>query len=351
MSAGIFAQMAGDIMSNIMQSEHDTGMQSRQHSHDVEMFNMQKAYNNEMLDSQVSRKMGDLRRAGLSPAFMNGSQIGASPLGVSPSSTSSVGNSLRGVNPVQGMIADAQIKNIDADTENKRLHAERQKIENFYLPALNESQVALNDSSTQFNISNCELNVSQKQSIAQSMAESEMRCAEIVGKLNIMQKEVEMLDVETRIKKIEESFKSREIQATIKNLEASANLSNTQARDIVKSFFYRMCNLEEQTNVYKGQRRVLYFDAASRKLQYNLDAKYLEPERIAGVISAGANAFGDCAESVTRFIPAGKAAKAAKAERRAAESARNKADIARNRYDEKMFTDKLLDYEKRTYYR
>lgn len=286
MSAGLFAQIAGDIMSNIMQSEHDTGMQNRQHSHDMEMFNMQKQYNNEMLDTQVTRKMGDLRRAGLSPAFLNGSQIGAQPLGVSPSSTSATGNRLNGLNLAQGLLTGAQIKNLEADkdnkvadTDNKKLEADRRKIENEYLPALKQREVLLQDGTLKLQGSQCNYTDEQCKNIAQQTVNLRTELDKANEEINKLKAETANIAPDTIKKYINAYFETDMCKAIINKYKADSHLSYEQAKDLAKTRLARLYNLYTQGEINEANTNKLWIENGQLGLDLELDTEYKETER------------------------------------------------------------------------
>lgn len=273
-------------MNNIMQSEHDYGMQGRQHFHDEQMFNKQVAYNEKMLDEQVTRKMGDLRRAGLSPAFLNGSQIGAQPLGVSPSSTSAVGNKLAGFDLASGLLTDAQIKNLDADkgnkeadTENKRLEADRKKIENEYLPALKQREILLQDGTLKLQGSQCNYTDEQCKNIAQQTINLRTELDKTNEEINKLKAETANIAPDTIKKWIDAYFETDTCIAIINKYRADAHLSYEQAKDLAETRLARLYNLYTQGEINEEQSKNLWIENGQLGLDLALDAEYKETER------------------------------------------------------------------------
>ena len=268
-------------------------------------------YSTFLLRNGTQIKAHAMREAGLNPAFENGSQLGSMPS--TPSSPSSP-NTIQPFDPMalsNIMLQRAQTDNLEADKDKKEQETIRQKIENEYLPALMKSQVNLNTSSYDLNIENCHLSKAQAQECAQNIAESEDRCTKIVGELNIMRKQVDIMSHEERIKAVEAIFKADEMKAVIANYKASAHLSDTQANDIVKSFVYRMYGIVSEAELNQEHKNVVYYDGLSKKLHFGLDETYAEPERIIGIVNGSVDALQGAGNVALQFLPAGKAAKIA----------------------------------------
>lgn len=303
-----YAQFVSDMMSNILQSEHDNSMMRNQHSHDIDMFNMQKAYNNEMLDTQVTRKMGDLRRAGLSPAFLNGSQIGAQPLGVSPSSTSAVGNRLNGFNLTQGLLADAEIKNLgsdsdnkDSDTEVKRLEAERKKIENQYLPALKQREVSLLDGNIKLTGSNINYTDEQCKNLAQQTFNLKKECDKINAQIDQIRAQVQNLEPDTVKKWLDAYYATPQYEAIIKQLQSQAHLNYTQADDLVKTRVSRIFGLNASALKDWEEYNGVTIQNGQLAIDYELDNEYKETERKIDLFLRPVRAIADVIGSFAPF--------------------------------------------------
>lgn len=267
-------------------------------------------YNTWLLENQTQLKSRDARSAGLNPAFMNGSVLGATP---TPSSSPS---SPSGIYPMHTDLLNnellrAQIGNVDAMTDKVNTEVEHNNIENSYLPALMQNQIALAGSNIDLNIANAHLSRSQANQVAQAIAESEQRIAKMTGEMNIMRKQFDILSHEEKIKAIEEAYKSDEMQALISSYRAQANLSVVQANDIVKSFCYRMYGLVSQSELNDANAIKVRWDGASSKLKFDLDSSYAEPERVLGIINGSVSALQGAGDIVLKFLPAGKAAKLA----------------------------------------
>ena len=248
-------------------------------------------YNTWLLQNETQLKARDARSAGLNPAFLNGSVLSNTP---SPSSSPTSPSGFYPIDPQMILSNDllrAQAQYIDANSRKVDTEIQRNKIENQYVGELMKSSIALNGSHVDLNVSNTNLSKAQANEVAQAISESEMRIGKMVGEMNIMRKQVDIMSEEQKIKQIEALWKEREIQATIYNLQSSAMLSRTEAEDIVKTFTYRMYGLVSDAELKQEQKSLVTWDANSAKLRFNLDTKYSEPERLVKIVNGCADAL------------------------------------------------------------
>ena len=270
-------------------------------------FNQEKDYSSWLLNNQTQAKVKDMRSAGLNPAFENGSQLGATP-----SSPSYNAPQVSMPDLSNAILAGAQYENMKANADNLKEDTETKRINNSYLPALKENEIALAGSQIDLNVSGANLNDAKAKEVAQAISESESRIAKMVGEMNIMRKQVDILTQEDKIKTIEASMKSEEMKAIIANLRASAKLSETQANDIVNTFAHRILNLDTQSNLQSAAKALVSWQSHSARLQFHLDKDYSEPERIVGIVQGATTALEGVGNTVMNFLPAGKAGKFAK---------------------------------------
>lgn len=263
-------------------------------------------YNTWLLQNQTQLKARDARQAGLNPAFMNGSLLSNTP---SPSSSPSSPNSFYPIDPqliLSNDLLRAQARNVDVNSQKVETEIERNKIENQYVGDLMKSTIASNGSYVDLNITGADLNREQAKMVAQARSESEMRIAKMVGEMNVMRKQVDILSEEQKIKQIESLWKEREIQATIYNLQSSAMLSRSEAEDIVKTFTYRMYGLVSDAELNQEQKNLVHWDTASQHLKFNLDKTYAEPERLIKLINGCTDALQSVSASVRNYAGAAK---------------------------------------------
>lgn len=231
---GVASQIQG-IANQIGQEKEN------QRARDYNSKEAQKArdYNTWLLQNETQLKAQDARSAGLNPAFMNGAVLSNTP---SPANSPTSPSSTMPIDPqliLSNRLLAAQTENVEAMTSKVNSETEQNKIRNNYLPQLLQNEIRLSSSHIDLNVSGAHLNNSQAVQCSQWISESEMRIGQIVGNLNIMRKQVDLMSLDEKIKRVEAQFKSQEMQAVINNLQASANLSYTQANDICRTFVYR----------------------------------------------------------------------------------------------------------------
>lgn len=305
---------AYQVASNIQSLSNQIGQEkenARARAYNSAEAQKSRDYNTWLLQNETQMKASDARKAGLNPAFMNGSVLSNTP---SPSSSPTSPNTFQGLDPqlmLNNELLKSQIDNVDAMTEKVNTETEHNTIENKYLDALMQKQIALYGSNIDLNVANTNLSREQAREVGQAIAESENRIAKMVGEMNIMRKQVDIMSHEEKIKSIEAAFKSQEMQAIIANYQASANLSNKQAADIVNTFVYRMYGLVSEAELNEETKNKVRWDGASAKLHFGLDESFAEPERIIGMVNGSVDALQGAGQVVMQYLPVGKAAKLA----------------------------------------
>lgn len=258
-------------------------------------------YNTWLLQNETQLKARDARSAGLNPAFLNGSVLSNTP---SPTTAPTSPNTFYPIDPQMVLSNDllrAQAQNVDAQTNKVKEETERQKIENQYLGDLMQSNIKLNGSNIELNVANTNLSRKQAEEVSQAIGESEIRIGKMVGEMNVMRKQVDIMTEEQKIKQIEALWKEREIQATIYNLESSAELSRTQANDIVKSFVYRMYGLTTQAELNEANKTLVTWNSNSAKLHFDLDNTFAKSDRIIKLVNGCTQALEDVSGTVRNY--------------------------------------------------
>lgn len=111
-----------------------TGSEREANSWSAEQAQIQRDWETEMSNTAYQRQVKDMQAAGLNPALMYGGAGSSGATTPNASSPSSVSPQSGGLSDLFGSIMDmallgAQIKNINADTEQKKAGAERDKSE------------------------------------------------------------------------------------------------------------------------------------------------------------------------------------------------------------------------------
>lgn len=298
---GVASQIQG-IANQIGQEKEN------QRARDYNSKEAQKArdYNTWLLQNETQLKAQDARSAGLNPAFMNGAVLSNTP---SPSNSPTSPSTTMPIDPqliLSNRLLAAQTENVEAMTSKVNSETEHNKIRNNYLPQLLHNEIRLTSSHIDLNVSGASLNKAQAEQCSQWIGESEMRIGQIVGNLNIMRKQVDLMDLDEKIKRVEAQFKSQEMQAVINNLQASAKLSYTQASDICRTFVYRAWNMVAQAELYASQKSLCDVDADSGRLKLKLDEQYSEADRILSIGKGCVDALEGCSRITKNFVSAAK---------------------------------------------
>lgn len=263
-------------------------------------------YNTWLLRNQIQLKASDYRSAGLNPAFMNGSMLGATP---TPSASPTSPNTAYTPDPnymLTNKLLQAQVNKTDSETNKNVAETDKTKVETSYLPALLSSQIALNDSHVDYNVSGSNLNRAEAKEVGERIAKMETECAEIDARMNMMHKEAQILDEKLKQEKIQSFFKSDECKAIITNYMAQAKLAYTEAQDIVKTFAFRAWNMASQAELNEETKNKVYWDSNTGKLHFHLDKEYSSKERQLGIINGSVDALEGVTNSMKNLTESGK---------------------------------------------
>ena len=305
-----------------------------------EAFEKEKEYNNWLLGNQRQLQMQDAKAAGVNPAFVNGSSLG----GVSNPATMQVPTQIpmnyqgdysgisEGISRaldyfLQKQQVNANVKNLDANTQKTLSENDILKIEKEYLPAMRKGQISIMESTIAVNGSNIKLNDEQCKLVAQTTLAKKAEISQINARTREIEQNIDLIDTNTRIRKIEEMWKSQECQAIINNLQSSAYLNREQAHDLVATRVLRLANL--QGDLEKKMSEILNISADTaykytqnavakvqgEQLMFNLDSdkSFKNAERIVGLINGVVNALATINDAVAKWVPLGKLGQAASA--------------------------------------
>lgn len=291
------------VSSALQLSENDKARQ-----YNSEEAAKQRAYNTWLLDNSTQLKANDARSAGLNPAFLNGSVLGAtttpSSSPTSPSSTIPFDSSAL----LQGMKQESEIKNIDADTKKKEAENERQLIENTYLPQLLQSEIDCNFGDVRLKGTQMNLNNETARMTAQ-------KCLNLQKEVETMNKKIELdtatinnLNQDTKIKEIEAFWKSKEYQAIINKMVSETHLNYEQANDLVQTRASRILNLESSAkqaqaseDLMRKQGFGIDIENGRMAIQLEMDEKYKEVDKIIDMGSKVVGSVADCLNVASKF--------------------------------------------------
>lgn len=257
-------------------------------------------YNTWLLSNQTQLKAQDARMAGLSPAFMNGSLLSSTPsVGSSPSSP----NSFYPIDPTLILQSDylrAQTENIQSQTKKVDTETDRQLIENEYLPQLLQSQFLVTMGDVSLKGSQVHLTDEQARLACQQGVNLRKECERMNKQIELDVAQIANINEDTKLKIIDEFWKSKEYQAIINKLVSETGLNYEQANDIVQTRASRLLQLKasaEKDNkaaeIMRKQAFGIDIENGRMAIQLEMDEKYKNLEK---VIDLGGKVLGSIAD-------------------------------------------------------
>lgn len=265
-------------------------------------------YNTWLLSNQTQLKAQDARMAGLSPAFMNGSLLSSTPsVGSSPSSP----NSFYPIDPTLILQSDflrAQTSNVEAQTKKTQSETDRQEIENEYLPQLLQSQFLVTMGDVSLKGSQVHLTDEQARLACQQGVNLRKECERMNKQIELDTAQINNINQDTKLKVIDEFWKSKEYQAIINKLCSETNLNYTQASDIVQTRAARIMQLEssaekdkESADIMRKQGFGIDIENGRMAIQLEMDEKYKEVDKIVDIGGKVLGSIADCVNVASKF--------------------------------------------------
>lgn len=265
-------------------------------------------YNTWLLANQTQLKAQDARMAGLSPAFMNGSLLSSTPsVGSSPSSP----NSFYPIDPTLILQSDylrAQIENVQSQTKKVDSETDRQLIENEYLPQLLQSQFLVTMGDVSLKGSQVHLTDEQARLACQQGINLRKECDRMNKQIELDTAQINNINQDTKLKVIDEFWKSKEYQAIINKLCSETNLNYTQASDIVQTRVARIMQLEssaekdkESADIMRKQGFGIDIENGRMAIQLEMDEKYKEVDKIVDIGGKVLGSIADCVNVASKF--------------------------------------------------
>lgn len=257
-------------------------------------------YNTWLLANQTQLKAQDARMAGLSPAFMNGSLLSSTPsVGSSPSSP----NSFYPIDPtliLQSDFLKAQTENIQSQTKKVDSETDRQLIENEYLPQLLQSKFLVTMGDVSLKGSQVHLTDEQARLACQQGVNLRKECERLNKQIEFDVAQIANINEDTKLKIIDEFWKSKEYQAIINKLVSETSLNYEQANDIVQTRASRLLQMKasaEKDNkaaeIMRKQAFGIDIQNGRMAIQLEMDEKYKNIEK---VIDLGGKVLGSIAD-------------------------------------------------------
>lgn len=267
-----------------------------------------RAYNTWLLSNQTQLKANDARQAGLNPAFMNGSILGTTPS--VPSSPTSPNTTIPFDSSaiLQGERLDAEIENLRAGTKKTDAEAERQLIENTYLPQMLQSQIDCNFGDVKLKAANANLSKEEARATSQKCINLQKEVERINKQIELDTANIESVKQDVKLKLIDEFWRSAEYKARIDNLVSQTGLNYEQANDLVQTRVARIYNLESAAK--SSEASANYTDALHRgvdiqngraAIQLEMDEKYKEWDKWIDMSGKVLGSIGDVANVFSKF--------------------------------------------------
>ena len=265
-------------------------------------------YNTWLLANQTQLKAQDARMAGLSPAFMNGSLLSSTPsVGSSPSSP----NSFYPIDPTLILQSDylrAQTENVQSQTKKVDSETDRQLIENEYLPQLLQSQFLVTMGDVSLKGSQVHLTDEQALLACQQGVNLRKECERMNKQIELDTVQINNINQDTKLKVIDEFWKSKEYQAIINKLCSETNLNYTQASDIVQTRAARIMQLESSAEKDKASADIMRkqgfgidIENGRMAIQLEMDEKYKEVDKIVDIGGKVLGSIADCVNVASKF--------------------------------------------------
>lgn len=265
-------------------------------------------YNTWLLANQTQLKAQDARMAGLSPAFMNGSLLSSTPsVGSSPSSP----NSFYPIDPTLILQSDflrAQTSNVEAQTKKTQSETDRQLIENEFLPQLLQSQFLVTMGDVRLKGSQVHLTDEQARVACQQSINLQKEVDVMNKKIEVDIATINNIEADTRLKIIDEFWKSKEYQAIINKLVSDTSLNYEQANDIVQTRAARIMQLEssaekdkESADIMRKQGFGIDIENGRMAIQLEMDEKYKEVDKIVDIGGKVLGSIADCVNVASKF--------------------------------------------------
>lgn len=266
--------------------EFNEKMMRLQQQFAVDNWNMENAYNT------PSAQMARMKAAGVNPDlyFSDGlSNMGgsiASPTAASSSgSVGAMPTSFQGSDFLGAALAQATVKNLDAETRKTHAEASIFETDAKFEEALMSNKIrqdSLNISFSEFALK--DLGPEQLRNLKASSEYLYKQSEEITQGIKESQSRIANYDEDTKLKRIDAFFKGPHYEALINDLYASANqknasasLSRQQCVQIATMLPYLLSNISSETLVNHKTAVNLSEDAMNKvKEGYLLDAKYCQ---------------------------------------------------------------------------
>lgn len=211
----------------------------------------------------------------------------------------------------QGQLLDAQISNVQADTERKQYDLGFEKDVRHFKVGQERNAFMLGDVQIDVGRQNIKLSDKQMEVLGQSMEESKARVKQINQSIEESVAKIKNLDVDTQIKLIEKAWKEPTIKKQLEHMGSQIRLINAQAYSCETTNMYLGQQLMWQTlgianDAVAKEKQIQLYDVNLKqaKLDFSNDATFSKIERGIGIVSEIANTQATVITSVANMVDA-----------------------------------------------
>lgn len=293
------ASIASSIISSSSQNKTNKEMMrfqgiQQQNQNEFNATEAQKSrdYQSKMSNSEISRRISDLRSAGFNPAFATG--VGGASIGSVPqASASSV--SVPNLRAPQAPIDPLELSQIalnNASAKKAEAEAESTQKQTDWIDALNQSTIDVNTADISVKGSVVSVNEETKKKIAKDIESAEQG-------IKNLKKQIELMDSEITKNDIDSFWSSGRYSAEIEQLKSQTHLNDAECKEIFTLLFSKKALLDAQTNETMSRSelnkantrlanvdtkrhfwlgRMAYWDAGQSRINYELTDKFGEAD-------------------------------------------------------------------------
>ena len=294
------ASIASHIISSSSQKKTNKEMmrfqetqQQKQNDFNASEAQKSRDYQAKMSNSEISRRVSDLRSAGFNPAFatgVGGASIGSAPqASASPVSVPNLRAPQAPIDPLelsQIALNNASAKKAEAEAENTQKQTD-------WIDALNQSTIDVNNADIAVKGSLVGVNDETKKKIAKDIESAEQG-------IKNMKKQIELMDSEITKNDIDAFWSSGRYAAEIEQLKSQTHLNDAECKEIFTLLFSKKALLDAQTQETKTRSelnkantrvanvdtkyhfwlgRQAYWDAGTNRINYELTDKFGEADK------------------------------------------------------------------------
>lgn len=286
-------QLKAQAVENEKNRQYNLQLAKMQNQWNVDQWNRENEYNS------PAQQMARYKAAGLNPDLIYGqsntsSQLSGSLTSGAPSSPQDMSPMARKVSPLAGAfgsiaqsrLLDAQIRNIDADTEKKKNEATGQGYQNEIL----KSDAAFREAINQGTL---DLGNMQIKGIEANVLKTDAETEKIRNEISLLKKEIDsfqdkmkkvrsetaLLNEKVKTELVNRALNSRQVEASIALTAAQTGKTKAETRALVEKLTYEVMNLQANTSYLWEQKGVaqLEGDILELSMPKNVsDAEYVE---------------------------------------------------------------------------